>query len=76
MARVNSVARVNQTLLAADFRDIEELWAFQITCIREMDLISRGHVTLSRSIELRTPVTVLSTLLSVLLRGFESLINH
>jgi len=57
---------MNQTLLTADFGDIEELWAFQITCIREMDLISGGHVTLSRSIELRTPVTVLGILLSVL----------
>jgi len=54
MARVNSVAQMNQTLLAADFGDIEELWAFQITCIREMDLISGGHVALSRSIKLRS----------------------
>ena len=44
MARVNFVVRMNQTLLAANFRDIEKLWAFQVTCIREISLISGGHV--------------------------------
>jgi len=44
MARVNFVVRMNQTPLAANFRDIEKLWAFQVTCIREISLISGGHV--------------------------------
>jgi len=32
---------------AADYRVTGELLTFQIACIREMDLISGGHVTLS-----------------------------
>jgi len=50
------IIRQNQTLLAAGYRDIEKLWPFQITCIREIGLISRGNIMLSRSIELRTLV--------------------
>jgi len=48
MARVNILAvRTKKILLAIDFRDIGEVWAFQITCTREMSLLSGGHVTLS-----------------------------
>jgi len=63
MTRVDFLAVwTNQTLLATDFRDIGELWAFQIACIRKMGLIGRGHVTLSGSVKLGVAVTTLDIL--------------
>ena len=54
--------QMNQNLLAADLGDIEELWNFQIACIREMSLINGGHVTLSGNVTLRTVTTMLGIL--------------
>jgi len=63
MARVDFLAvRTNQTLLAADFRDIGELWAFWIACIGKMGVIGGGHVTLPGSVELGISVTALGIL--------------
>jgi len=63
MAR-DSVIRVqtSQTLLPVNFRDIGKLWAFQITCIREMGLTNGGHVTLSGSVKLRIVTTMFGIL--------------
>jgi len=63
MARVNFLAVwTNQTLLAADFRDIGKLWAFWIACIGKMGVIGGRHITLSGSVKLRISVAALGIL--------------
>jgi len=63
MARDNVIrVQTSQTLLLVNFRDIEKLWDFQITCIREMGLTNGGHVTLSGSVKLRIVTTMLGIL--------------
>ena len=63
MARDNVIrVQTSQTLLVVDFRDIGELWYFQITCIREMGLTNGGQVTLSGNVKLRIVTTILGIL--------------
>jgi len=56
------LSRRAKLFLAVNFRDIGELWSFQITCIREMGLTNGGHVTLSGNVKLRIVTTMLGIL--------------
>jgi len=56
------LSRRAKLFLAVNFRDIGELWNFQITCIREMGLTNGGHITLSGNVKLRIVTTMLGIL--------------